>query len=482
MVMNYLITFGKSYDIFSPEQNRNGIFNREGMDCRWAAEAPAGHILVLDCDEVYMPLSNNCNDARIEVSASGETNLSDANRYCGTKSFRTQSVGNRMVIAFKPFSSLNALFGSFFRCRLTSTADIVFPCECGKRKKVCDVDQIWLLIHSKERKENVRVIFCGATIIDKSYAITAAHCVMKRDVQDLALLVGDHDYRTGNETKFAALYRLSRTVIHPDYRPQDDKNDIALVQTARPMNFNEAVGPALILTQIQTILLSSERSQALFITWQSDPFAFRQLPFIIVLLNVCGLSQAYFEACDTTINVAAGQTISVQSPGYSAGYGYAPGSSCRYTIVAPSEYQVRATCSINLYDPSNGSCSSERFYFATDGKTDLSTSVYYCGSKTVGLTSQGNKMVLAYISTVNNGIFDCSITTVCDCGWSVSSRIVGGTTAGVNEFTPMAALVSTTTYTIYCGAAIVSSKYCRNCRPLSESYYYFQHCDPGWRT
>ncbi|XP_037033544.1 venom serine protease-like [Bradysia coprophila] len=180
---------------------------------------------------------------------------------------------------------------------------------------------------------------------------------------------------------------------------------------------------------------------------------------IIVLLNVFGICQAYFEACDSTINVDAGQTISLQSPGYSAGYGYAPGSSCRYTIVAPSEYQVRATCSINLSDPSNGSCSSERFYFATDGRKDLSTSVYYCGAKTIGLTSQGNQMVLAYISTVNNGIFDCSITTVCDCGWSISSRIVGGTTAGVNEFTPMAALVDTYTYKIYCGATIVSSKY-----------------------
>lgn len=41
------------------------------------------------------------------------------------------------------------------------------------------------------------IIFCGATIIDNSFAITAAHCVIKRDVNNLALLVGDHDYRTG---------------------------------------------------------------------------------------------------------------------------------------------------------------------------------------------------------------------------------------------------------------------------------------------
>lgn len=45
--------------------------------------------------------------------------------------------------------------------------------------------------------QNMRIIFCGATIIDQSYAVTAAHCVTKRDVNNLALLVGDHDYRIG---------------------------------------------------------------------------------------------------------------------------------------------------------------------------------------------------------------------------------------------------------------------------------------------
>lgn len=48
--------------------------------------------------------------------------------------------------------------------------------------------------------QNMRTIFCGATIIDKSFTITAAHCVVNRDVNFLALLVGDHDYQSGNET------------------------------------------------------------------------------------------------------------------------------------------------------------------------------------------------------------------------------------------------------------------------------------------
>lgn len=42
-----------------------------------------------------------------------------------------------------------------------------------------------------------RQIFCGASIIDANYALTAAHCVNApgRNPADVELLVGEHDYR-----------------------------------------------------------------------------------------------------------------------------------------------------------------------------------------------------------------------------------------------------------------------------------------------
>lgn len=51
------IEVGKSYDIFSAAYaNLDGMFSREVSQCRWEALAPVGYILVLECDEVYMPL------------------------------------------------------------------------------------------------------------------------------------------------------------------------------------------------------------------------------------------------------------------------------------------------------------------------------------------------------------------------------------------------------------------------------------------
>lgn len=41
------------------------------------------------------------------------------------------------------------------------------------------------------------VVFCGATIIAQYFAVTAAHCILNRNLTEMGLLVGDHDYRSG---------------------------------------------------------------------------------------------------------------------------------------------------------------------------------------------------------------------------------------------------------------------------------------------
>lgn len=42
-----------------------------------------------------------------------------------------------------------------------------------------------------------RELFCGATIISHRYAVTAAHCMHKKNAYEIGLLVGDHDITLG---------------------------------------------------------------------------------------------------------------------------------------------------------------------------------------------------------------------------------------------------------------------------------------------
>lgn len=111
----------------------------------------------------------------------------------------------------------------------------------------------------------VASVFCGATIISYYYAVTAAHCMIRKAMPNLALLVGDHNYdesnfdlykiqiylklifscfEIGNDTRYAALYRLAQIIQHMSYSADSNQNDISLLRTSTPIAFSIAVGAA----------------------------------------------------------------------------------------------------------------------------------------------------------------------------------------------------------------------------------------------
>lgn len=44
---------------------------------------------------------------------------------------------------------------------------------------------------------NLSEIYCGATIISSRYVVTAAVCVANRNINTIAVVVGEHDTSTG---------------------------------------------------------------------------------------------------------------------------------------------------------------------------------------------------------------------------------------------------------------------------------------------
>jgi hypothetical protein len=117
---------GDIYDIASPRYSRNYL---RGTECRWAAEAPPGYKISLECLDVRLPPSFLCNDRadRILVSRTGKVNLVDGRRHCGGVSFSEMSSSNRMVMVLKT-SPLTR--GGRFKCSLKAVTT-TNNCNCG---------------------------------------------------------------------------------------------------------------------------------------------------------------------------------------------------------------------------------------------------------------------------------------------------------------------------------------------------------------
>uniref|UniRef100_A0A663FHX1 Coagulation factor IX n=1 Tax=Aquila chrysaetos chrysaetos TaxID=223781 RepID=A0A663FHX1_AQUCH len=83
--------------------------------------------------------------------------------------------------------------------------------------------------------------FCGASIINEKWVVTAAHCLQPGD--NVTAVAGE--YNTNEEDNTEQRRKVVKILPHPTYNATINKhhNDIALLELDRPLSFNSYVTP-----------------------------------------------------------------------------------------------------------------------------------------------------------------------------------------------------------------------------------------------
>jgi len=84
--------------------------------------------------------------------------------------------------------------------------------------------------------------FCGATLLDERWVLTAAHCIHETSTFDFTVKLGDYD--TSKADPATVNRRVKMIHKHSQYNDGTYENDIALLELAEPVRLTSCIAPA----------------------------------------------------------------------------------------------------------------------------------------------------------------------------------------------------------------------------------------------
>jgi secreted trypsin-like serine protease len=92
---------------------------------------------------------------------------------------------------------------------------------------------------------------CGGSIISSSWVITAAHCVVGYTASQFKVYAGSNRRHSGTQIRVA-----SKVIVHPNYDPDTNVNDIALLQLDSALKMSDPYVSTICIPSVSSAILS----------------------------------------------------------------------------------------------------------------------------------------------------------------------------------------------------------------------------------